>query len=33
LIVVLKMGWRIVRPSPEEQALLQKNGFPGGWPH
>jgi hypothetical protein len=31
LVVVLKLGWRIVHPSPDEQALLQKNGFPGGW--
>jgi hypothetical protein len=31
LVVVLKLGWRLVRPSPDEQALLQKTGFCGGW--
>jgi len=31
LVVVLKLGWRIVRSSSDEQTLLQKNGFPGGW--
>jgi hypothetical protein len=27
---VLKIGWRIVRPSPEEQALLEAHGFESG---
>jgi hypothetical protein len=31
LVVVLKLGWRLVHPSPDERALLQKTGFCGGW--
>jgi hypothetical protein len=27
---VLKIGWRIVRASPEEQALLDAHGFRSG---
>jgi hypothetical protein len=27
LAAVLKIGWRIVRASPEEQALLEAHGF------
>jgi hypothetical protein len=27
LAAVLKIGWRIVRASPEEQALLDEHGF------
>ena len=27
LAAVLKIGWRIVRASPEEQALLDAHGF------
>jgi hypothetical protein len=27
---VLKIGWRIVRASPEEQALLNAHGFGSG---
>jgi hypothetical protein len=30
LTAVLKIGWRIVRASPEEQALLEAHGFGSG---
>jgi len=31
LVVVLKLGWRISRPSPDERARLEKRGFGEGW--
>ncbi len=31
LAAVLKLGWRIVRASPEEQAVLDAHGFEPGW--
>ena len=31
LVVVLRLGWRLVRPSSEEQALLERKGFGAGW--
>jgi hypothetical protein len=30
LAAVLKIGWRIVRASPEDQALLDAHGFGSG---
>jgi hypothetical protein len=30
LAAVLKIGWRIVRASPEEQAQLEAHGFASG---
>ena len=30
LSAVLKIGWRIMRASPEEQTLLETHGF-GSW--
>jgi hypothetical protein len=31
LSAALQTGWRIVRASPEEQALLETHGFGRGW--
>jgi hypothetical protein len=31
LAAVLKIGWRIVAASPEEQAMLDAHGFGRGW--
>ena len=30
LVAVLKLGWRIVNASPEEQAVLETHGFWSG---
>jgi hypothetical protein len=31
LATVLRLGWRVVSASPEEQALLDAHGFGRGW--
>jgi hypothetical protein len=31
LAAVLRLGWRVVSASPEEQAMLDAHGFGRGW--